>query len=59
MRIRGILLGFGILVMAALLFFVIFQTKNIEVTGSNRYTEDEIRQLVEQQEQLKKNLNLT
>ena len=31
---------------------MIFQTKNIEVTGSNRYTEDEIRQLVEQQEPL-------
>ena len=52
MRIRGILLGFGILVMAALLFFVIFQTKNIEVTGNDRYTDGEIRRIVEQQEPL-------
>ena len=52
MRIRGILLGFGILVMAALLFFVIFQTKNIEVTGNDRYTDGEIRRIVEKQEPL-------
>lgn len=49
---RLLLLCAGILVLLVLLFFVIFQTKNIEVTGSNRYTEDEIRQLVEQQEPL-------
>lgn len=49
---RLFLLCAGILVLLVLLFFVIFQTKNIEVTGSNRYTEDEIRQLVEQQEPL-------
>ena len=52
LRIRGILLGFGIVVMTALLFFVIFQTKNIEVTGNDRYTEGEIRQIVKQQEPL-------
>ena len=40
------------LVLAALLFFVIFQTKTVEVTGNERYTEDEIRQIVEQQEPL-------
>ena len=49
---RLLLLCAGIFVLLVLLFFVIFQTKNIEVTGSNRYTEDEIRQLVEQQEPL-------
>lgn len=49
---RLFLLCAGIFVLLVLLFFVIFQTKNIEVTGSNRYTEDEIRQLVEQQEPL-------
>lgn len=48
----GILLTAGILVLAALLFFVIFQTKTVEVTGNERYTEDEIRQIVEQQEPL-------
>lgn len=50
--IKLLLLCAGILVLLTLLFFVIFQTKNIEVAGSNRYTEDEIRQLVEQQEPL-------
>ena len=49
---RLLLLCAGIFVLLVLLFFVIFQTKNIEVTGSNRYTEDEIRQLVEQQQPL-------
>lgn len=49
-RLGAVLLVAGILVLAALLFFVVFQTRTIQVAGNERYTENEIRQLVEQQE---------
>lgn len=35
--------------LAVLLFLAVFRTKNIEVTGNNRYTEGEIQKLVKQE----------
>lgn len=47
--LRNALIGAGGGVLAVLLFAAVFRTKQIEVTGNNRYTEGEIQKLVRQE----------
>lgn len=46
---RRALIGAGGGVLTVLIFLAVFRTKQIEVTGNNRYTEEEIQKLVEQE----------